>query len=342
MTQRLLFIFLLILTLDLWSSHAFARDYIFLKTGPVYEGITLERSDKAIKFKLKEDGKTYEIPGSEVRAIVSSENDLIVKTSGEVFEGEISKENSKEISFKLRDGKEYSIPRTEVHQVFKAEKKPLSIQTNRKKSEDLPVVAPIENSISHSRFAFSAGLTNIVTTYTVLKNASGVELGSEEKKEGDSSYIEAEYSYQIDASYSLGVISDYSLYDYKKDPPIRKDIHLSFMLLPKAETRINQIGVWAGLGVGLMMTTIRNTSITTSDILVSPISPVRYKSFVFSPRIGADYWLSKYFFAGIQAAYFKSYISLSGLVSESGTPSTVKLNYSRSWWQFGIRTGLSF
>jgi hypothetical protein len=158
-------------------------------------------------------------------------------------------------------------------------------------------------------------------TSTSVSDSSGLIFGVE----GD---------YRFNTYFQLCAALEFSKYNYTGGGP--NDTHIGFYIIPRVQYETYRAVFWAGLGLGLMHTSIGIDPASTLTVS----SPT---SIAFSPRIGVDFETGTMFLAGVQMALttFGATVDVAGATA-AGTPVTLSQEFSRKWFALQGRVGIRF
>ena len=284
--------------------------------------------------------------------------DVVKMQNGDVYRGEIIKlEFKKKIQILFKDGNEKSLPWSEIAAIEKEapsaqpQNSPTStsvilpIQPVVKADSNLnttqPIVEQQKDSISSFKpkwhAYFKPGLTVANSSSYTLKSGS-TSLGGTSDSGKASVFIGTEVLYQPHPIFGASILIDWNKYNYKSG--FEADTHLGIFVMPRVQTIASDATLWFGLGMGLQFTSLGVFSVTNGNFIITVDQSVT--SLALSPRIGADFNLSKSKTLGVEIFYTFGGGNISGTILNRATVATADFSedVSRKW--LGIVAKLGF
>ncbi|MBI3543606.1 MAG: hypothetical protein HY075_10070 [Deltaproteobacteria bacterium] len=150
-------------------------------------------------------------------------------------------------------------------------------------------------------------------------------------KDPGSIVVGAEVDVDLTPYFSLGGAVSYRPY-MNSSSAEAADREVSLLVVPRLLGAAGSVVYWAGLGFGLLHTSVGTDKATSPNWGSSSDSP---SSFAWSPRVGVDVDLGNSLLTGGQVIYLSS----SGSVT---TPSGDKLEFSRHWAEVAAFVGFRY
>jgi hypothetical protein len=209
------------------------------------------------------------------------------------------------------------------------------VWVNKKPNREAP---PAEN-----RWSVVLGIGKTISPTTVMGNitfAGNTKVQSVSQKDNSGTALSFEIKRELMDYFQLGVVLDWSKYNYADGTP--SDSEIGLFIFPRVEAYSGPFIFWGALGGGLMTNVFGVTAVTTNGVTLTLTNPVL--TFAYSPRAGIDYELGNTWLLGLQGTYTRTSgsqtFSISGLPSNSSSGFTQE--FSRYWYAFAIRLGARF
>jgi len=189
------------------------------------------------------------------------------------------------------------------------------------------------------RLYVGAGLVTATNTDVTFLNFAGSRLASvsESGKSSVQFGVEAHYTPDPAKSFSAGLAVERNAYKYKDGTG---DTELAFLIIPRLSKPTGAGVLWAGLGVGMVITSIGEPTAQVDGLTFTTDNSA--STLALSPRIGIDLPIGQDTTLGFQAAYFTTSGDVPGNVSDGSSTSPFTMDMTRSWVAVGARIGFAF
>jgi opacity protein-like surface antigen len=204
-----------------------------------------------------------------------------------------------------------------------------------------PAPAPVseEERSFYVKGVFIGGATfGGKSNYTVTETG-GYQLGTSSDTANSRAVFAGEWTAQSKTFIGGSTLIEGTRYGYTGGGP--SDGELGFYLMPRLAQSFGNVEVWAGVGVGLMLTWLGGPTSATVGPETLTLNYNVIPSFAWTPRAGIDINLTSHFFIGAQYAYTRTTLSVpfsaTGELITSGSE-----NCTRAWSSAALRIGARY
>lgn len=170
--------------------------------------------------------------------------------------------------------------------------------------------------------------------YTI-KASNGAALGSSSDQGKASVQVGAEATYKLPhGPVAFALAAEWNKYIYSDGTP--DDSQFAVFAIPRLEKVTGSLRLWAGFGLGLMFTSIGQTSSTASGVTATLQSSGMTTASI-SPRAGIDWLLSDSTAVGLGLSYTTTSGTIDGTVTDGTNTAPFKGDISRSWFATSLR-----
>jgi opacity protein-like surface antigen len=183
--------------------------------------------------------------------------------------------------------------------------------------------------------ASSAGKSN----YTIVES-NGTQLGTSSDSANSAVLFAGELTYQSKYLLGAGLLAEGTRYNYSAGGSADGELGIYFM--PRVAQSIGPFELWAGVGLGLMSTTLGGSSTGTVDGVTIILNNTNATSFAWTPRVGIDIDLTRRVFIGAQYSYTRTTFSIPFTATDGPNSITGSDDCTRSWTAAAVRLGSRF
>lgn len=210
-----------------------------------------------------------------------------------------------------------------------------------------PTQLPVEKvspdvGLSKSEVPEVTGEKNLLWFFRIggtFSNATDytTKYGSKTSTSKDKAKGTIEYEFGV-SRIKLGPVLSFDVsfgkHNYEYEDGTTADSHYYLLFSPKVYLGEGRFRGWAGLGIGGVLTSIGDSTYSSSGISIKVDSTAL--SLAFAPRIGAEIEINDGFFVTPYLSYFTTSPTLNGTATVSGTDTKFTIDASRVWFTAGI------
>jgi len=192
-----------------------------------------------------------------------------------------------------------------------------------------------ESHNTKSVFVGGASASERSSYKTVESN--GTELGTSSDTGNPYASFAGELTYQSKFLLGAGVLFEGTRYPYTTGGASDGELGIYFM--PRLAQSVGIVEFWAGVGLGLMSTSLGGSNSGTVDGITITMNSTRANSFAWTPRVGIDVDLTQKIFLGVQVSYTRTTFSVPFTATEGPASITGSEDCTRSWVGGALRLG---